>query len=112
MNNFNFQYINFKQPLNCLYYKFVCLYFFFWQSSLLLTDRGCTPTQFKCATGGKCIEDIYRCDGHPDCPDRSDENCGVENLSNSTITHITYSPPSTLNFLFISYLFSFLLPNE
>ncbi|XP_053595057.1 basement membrane-specific heparan sulfate proteoglycan core protein isoform X11 [Microplitis demolitor] len=57
-------------------------------------DRGCTPTQFKCATGGKCIEDIYRCDGHPDCPDRSDENCGVENLSNSTITHITYSPPN------------------
>ncbi|XP_044579343.1 basement membrane-specific heparan sulfate proteoglycan core protein isoform X2 [Cotesia glomerata] len=53
-------------------------------------DRGCTPTQFKCATGGKCIEDIYRCDGHPDCPDKSDENCGVNNTSNSTITHITY----------------------
>ncbi|KAH0549345.1 hypothetical protein KQX54_008464 [Cotesia glomerata] len=46
-------------------------------------DRGCTPTQFKCATGGKCIEDIYRCDGHPDCPDKSDENCGVNNTSNN-----------------------------
>ncbi|KAK0072378.1 hypothetical protein PV326_000128, partial [Microctonus aethiopoides] len=53
--------------------------------------RGCTPTQFKCATGGKCIEDIYRCDGHPDCPDKSDEICGESDTSNDTITHITNS---------------------
>ncbi|KAK2578017.1 hypothetical protein KPH14_008439 [Odynerus spinipes] len=45
-------------------------------------DRECTPTQFKCLTENKCIEGIYRCDGHPDCQDLSDEDC-----ANETITH-------------------------
>ncbi|XP_061934447.1 basement membrane-specific heparan sulfate proteoglycan core protein isoform X32 [Apis cerana] len=49
-------------------------------------ERECTPTQFKCITGNKCIEGIYRCDGQPDCPDQSDEDC-----ANETITHAT--PP-------------------
>ena len=56
-------------------------------------DRDCTPTQFKCATGGKCIEGIYRCDGHSDCPDRSDEDCPSV-TANETITH-SNSPKST-----------------
>ncbi|KOX75591.1 Low-density lipoprotein receptor-related protein 8 [Melipona quadrifasciata] len=43
-------------------------------------------TAFKCVTGNKCIEGVYRCDGHPDCPDHSDEDC-----ANETITHVT--PP-------------------
>ncbi|KAL2739157.1 basement membrane-specific heparan sulfate proteoglycan core protein isoform X1 [Vespula maculifrons] len=55
------------------------------------TDQECTPTQFKCLTGNKCIEGIYRCDGHPDCPDRSDEDC-----ANETITHT--SPPTSTPF--------------
>lgn len=59
------------------------------------TERECTPSQFKCATGNKCIEEIYRCDGHPDCPDRSDEDCLPS--ANDTTTHIT-SPTSTLYF--------------
>lgn len=58
---------------------------------VLRAERECTPSQFKCATGGKCIEGIYKCDGRADCPDRSDEDCPI---SNETLTH-TVSLAST-----------------
>lgn len=66
------------------------------------TERECTPTQFKCVTGNKCIEGVYRCDGHPDCPDQSDEDC-----ANETITHAT--PPISTLFSPSSSFFSFSL---
>lgn len=80
------------------------MYFVFllWQlkkkkNQLLLTDRGCTPTQFKCISDGTCIEDIYRCDRRSDCEDRSDEdNCDNETTKNNTINHNNNSHTSTL----------------
>ncbi|XP_040564909.1 sortilin-related receptor [Lepeophtheirus salmonis] len=38
--------------------------------------NNCTEDKFKCANG-KCIPINWKCDGHNDCPDQSDEmNCG------------------------------------
>ncbi|KAG7212475.1 hypothetical protein KM043_012788 [Ampulex compressa] len=65
-------------------------------------DRECTPTQFKCVTGNKCIDGIYRCDDHPDCPDQSDEDCAA--TANETITR-TSSPTSTPSSLCVSIAF-------
>lgn len=37
----------------------------------------CTPEEFKCIMGGKCINSALVCDGLPDCIDMSDEfHCG------------------------------------
>lgn len=36
----------------------------------------CSAAEFRCADGSDCIDDQRRCDGRPDCRDRSDEaNC-------------------------------------
>lgn len=40
-------------------------------ASLSIVDKDCS-TEFKC-TSGQCVSAIMRCDGHPDCWDRSDE---------------------------------------
>lgn len=40
--------------------------------SLCVVDEGCSATDFKC-TSGQCVLATMRCDGHPDCWDRSDE---------------------------------------
>ncbi|ESO88855.1 hypothetical protein LOTGIDRAFT_77449, partial [Lottia gigantea] len=32
----------------------------------------CIPGQFRCERG-RCIDEILRCDGKPDCPDQTDE---------------------------------------
>lgn len=66
------------------------------------TERECTPTQFKCLTGNKCIEGVYRCDGHPDCPDHSDEDC-----ANETITHVTQPTSTPFYPFYFTFQFSF-----
>ena len=33
----------------------------------------CHPDQFLCRSGDMCIPNAWRCDGTPECPDRSDE---------------------------------------
>ncbi len=33
----------------------------------------CSAAQFKCANNNQCIHESYKCDGIPDCDDRSDE---------------------------------------
>lgn len=33
----------------------------------------CEENQFKCVTGGTCVDSVYRCDGDNDCDDGSDE---------------------------------------
>lgn len=35
-------------------------------------DKDCSATEFQC-TSGQCVSGKMRCDGHPDCRDRSDE---------------------------------------
>uniref|UniRef100_A0A672G6B1 Corin, serine peptidase n=1 Tax=Salarias fasciatus TaxID=181472 RepID=A0A672G6B1_SALFA len=48
-------------------------------ASCLLPEDGvdeCSPSHFKCRSG-RCVLATKRCDGHPDCDDRSDEDhCG------------------------------------
>ncbi|XP_075402321.1 CD320 antigen [Tenrec ecaudatus] len=40
--------------------------------------RPCPAGEVPCAQGGDCIPRTWRCDGHPDCPDYSDERgCGT-----------------------------------
>uniref|UniRef100_A0A0K0DZQ7 C-type lectin domain-containing protein n=1 Tax=Strongyloides stercoralis TaxID=6248 RepID=A0A0K0DZQ7_STRER len=43
----------------------------------------CLKDEFRCIDNSKCIPQIFRCNGYPDCPDNSDENNCV--CSNNTI---------------------------
>lgn len=39
----------------------------------------CGPTEFQCYTGNSCIDANFRCDGHPNCADKSDEmDCSTQ----------------------------------
>ncbi|XP_023692329.1 low-density lipoprotein receptor-related protein 2 [Paramormyrops kingsleyae] len=40
----------------------------------------CPPDSKACLDGQTCLPTIKFCDGHPDCPDHSDENCTVDLL--------------------------------
>uniref|UniRef100_A0A3B5LHZ6 Uncharacterized protein n=1 Tax=Xiphophorus couchianus TaxID=32473 RepID=A0A3B5LHZ6_9TELE len=42
-------------------------------AALPLSDVQCSSTEFKCLSG-QCVLASMRCDGHPDCWDRSDED--------------------------------------
>lgn len=49
--------------------------------------------QFKCLTGGGCVDSSKKCDGNPDCSDQSDESkiiCGKApfQLTSSSITSL------------------------
>ena len=37
------------------------------------SQEACKRTEFTCSTGGECINYLLRCDGTPDCSDKSDE---------------------------------------
>lgn len=50
-----------------------------------VADEGCSATEFKC-TNGQCVSAKMRCDGHPDCLDRSDEE-GCVNAPACTTKH-------------------------
>lgn len=38
-----------------------------------LSREECGPKMFQCILNGVCINQVYVCDGHKDCPDGSDE---------------------------------------
>ncbi|NWI37701.1 RSVR protein, partial [Picathartes gymnocephalus] len=52
------------------------------------------PDQFQCALGALCFPQEWRCDGHPDCEDDSDEwGCGVVTAAESSPGSPAVTPP-------------------
>ena len=69
-NQFN-QSIN--QSINQLYFS-TCINGKF-ECTGTSCESKCQDNEFMC-TNGDCIDEVYRCDKHPDCMDSSDEvNC-------------------------------------
>ncbi|XP_062618745.1 uncharacterized protein LOC134280352 [Saccostrea cucullata] len=52
----------------------------------------CKSTEFKC-DNSRCIPSIYRCDNDNDCGDDSDENCGIVQAAEYTVS---FSPASAM----------------
>ncbi|XP_037360597.1 CD320 antigen [Talpa occidentalis] len=59
------------------------------------TQQSCPAGELRCKLGGDCIPHTWLCDGHPDCPDSSDElGCGSEALQEENATSM--ATPVTL----------------
>lgn len=48
----------------------------------------CRDDQFQCNSTGRCIPDVWRCDGEDDCEDQSDEMGTCREFKTYTIHYI------------------------
>lgn len=92
----------FNQSINQLYFS-TCINGKFECTGTSCVSKCNITDEFTC-TNGDCIDEVYRCDKHPDCRDGSDEvNCSkLFHIILTTLfsrEHLVYMPG-----LFVKYL--------